>query len=117
MPRYFYAEMGFRLKQIRQGRGVSQEKLALALGVAKQTIQKYESGEIKITPEVIYQCARYFNVSFGLIYGENPKRNHGNAALLITSEISRLPNERLAKAIYALIRIINTTYKDENTMK
>ena len=107
----FYYEIGFRLKQIRQGRGVSQEKLAGALGIAKQTIQKYESGEIRMSPEVIYQCARFFNISVGFLYGEDHNRQCNNATMLIASEMMNLPNESIMKAIYSLIRVINSTYK------
>ena len=46
----FYVDIGFQLKRIRQHRKVSQDDLAKALGVVQQTIQKYESGEIRLTP-------------------------------------------------------------------
>jgi transcriptional regulator with XRE-family HTH domain len=66
----FYGEMGFRLKQIRQIKKVSQTALADALGVVSQTIQKYESGKIKISPEIIQRLAEIFKVSVGYFYGE-----------------------------------------------
>jgi transcriptional regulator with XRE-family HTH domain len=63
--------MGFRLKQIRQIRGLSQNDLAQSLGVVTQTIQKYESGQVRLLPEVIYKCAEIFSVPIGYFYGES----------------------------------------------
>lgn len=37
-------EIGFRLKQLRQRTGISQEKLAELVGVSTNQLQKYESG-------------------------------------------------------------------------
>ena len=71
----FYSDMGFRLKQIRQIRKMSQNDLAEALNVVRQTIQKYENGEIKMSPEVIQQCAGIFTIPIGYFYGEG-QPNH-----------------------------------------
>lgn len=105
----FYAEMGFRLKQVRQARAVSQEQLGERLGgLSKQTIQKYESGEIRMLPEVIQVCARLLDVSVGYFYGEEAtKRRFSRVSLAVATEIMDLPNDDLRKDVYSLLRHIN----------
>lgn len=108
----FYTEMGFRLKKIRQERHVSQDDLARSLGIVKQTIQKYESGEVKIPPDILHQCARLFRVSVGYFYGEEPiKIGNQKISLLIASEVSKLPSNDVKKSLYHLVCNINRIKK------
>ncbi len=41
--------MGYRIKQVREAKGITQEKLAELSGVSRGTIVALESGEAKIT--------------------------------------------------------------------
>ena len=108
----FYAEMGFRLKKIRQEKQISQYDLAQLLGVVTQTIQKYESGEIKIPPDIIHHCAMIFKISVGYFYGEEPiKIGSQRITLLIALEISKLPSNDIKKNLYHLILSINHAIK------
>ncbi len=54
----FYIDLGFRLMQMRYLNGYSQSQLGEFIGVSKQTIQRYESGEIHISPQALDSCAR-----------------------------------------------------------
>jgi DNA-binding XRE family transcriptional regulator len=111
----FYGEMGFRLKQIRQIKGVSQNDLADALGVVSQTIQKYESGEIKMSPEIIQRLAKTFKVSVGYFYGEgHTQKKFSRMSLMIASEVMMLPNNEMKKNIYNLVRSINENSSQDN---
>ncbi len=106
--------MGFRLKQIRQLRKISQGELALALGVVTQTIQKYESGEVKIQPETIQRCAEVFKISIGYFYGEEAStKQFSRASLMIASEIMTLPNDKLRKGVFNLVRTINQEWVED----
>ena len=108
----FYAEMGFRLKQIRQERQVSQYDLAQSLGVVTQTIQKYESGEVKIPPDVLHHCAQAFKVSVGYFYGEEAiKIGHQKISFLIAAEASKIPSNDIKKSLYHLVCSINRAIK------
>lgn len=50
-------EIGERIRMLRQMRGLSQEKVATALGVTFQQIQKYERGSNRISvPTLIQMC-------------------------------------------------------------
>lgn len=96
----FYSEMGFRLKKIRQVKRISQNQLADALGMVKQTIQKYESGEVKMPPEIIYRCAKVFQVPIGYFYGEGTAKKYSKASLLIAAEAMLLPNDEMRQRVY-----------------
>jgi len=114
----FYTEMGFRLKQIRQTKGVSQSDLALSLGVVSQTIQKYESGEVRMLPEVIQKCAAYFEIPVGYFYGEgHSQKKLSRASLMIASEVMMLPSDEIRKTIYAMVRNINLAWEQDNQNK
>jgi transcriptional regulator with XRE-family HTH domain len=49
--------LGRRLQELRLKRGQSQGKLASQLGVSHQAVQKYESGEIRISASRLYDIA------------------------------------------------------------
>ena len=107
--------MGFRLKQIRQVRHISQHDLAKALRVVPQTIQKYESGEVRILPEIIAQCARIFQVSVGYFYGEDTsKYRMSRVSLMIASEAMSIPSLSIQKNIYMLLKSINDNIEQGN---
>ena len=111
----FYIEMGFRLKQIRQIKKVSQGDLADALGVVSQTIQKYESGEVRMLPEIIQKCASLFKVSVGYFYGEeHTHQKFSRVSLMIASEVMMLPSQEIQKNLYALIKSIAQNSGQDN---
>ena len=110
----FYVEMGFRLKQIRQMRKVSQNELAEALGVVTQTIQKYESGEVKMQPEIIDKCSWIFKIPVGYFYGEGHQQKYTRASLMIAAEAMMLPTDEVRKHVYGLLKSINHAAEQDN---
>ncbi|MDD2736272.1 MAG: helix-turn-helix transcriptional regulator [Desulfuromonadaceae bacterium] len=56
-------EIGFRLKQLRQRAGVSQEKLAELVGVSTFQLQKYESGQNMLNTKKLQLLAGALSVS------------------------------------------------------
>lgn len=61
-----------RLKYLRTSRGVTQEDLAKAIGVTRQTIHFYESGRMKVSAERAVDIADYFEVSLDTLVGLTP---------------------------------------------
>jgi transcriptional regulator with XRE-family HTH domain len=55
-------EIGFRLKQLREKAGVSQEKMAELVGVSRGQLQKYESGANMMNTEKLQQVAAALSV-------------------------------------------------------
>ena len=55
--------IGERLKEIRKQKRLTQEDLAVQLGVSFQQIQKYENGKNRISFSRLYELSNFLNVS------------------------------------------------------
>lgn len=64
-----------RLEEIRKSRGITQEQLAAALRVSRQTIGSLENGRYNPSIILAFKIARYFNLSIEdiFIYEEEPE--------------------------------------------
>ncbi len=51
-----------RLEEIRKGRGITQEELAAALEVSRQTIGSLENGRYNPSILLAFKIARYFDM-------------------------------------------------------
>ena len=60
-----------RLKELRQGKKLTQQELAQEIGVSKLTILNWEKGEHQIKSEKAQQLADIFGVSVGYLLGFN----------------------------------------------
>jgi transcriptional regulator with XRE-family HTH domain len=58
-----YRDLGERIKEMRESRGLSQEALAKALGIAANTISRWETATYKPTLDELERLARHFKVS------------------------------------------------------
>ncbi|MCL2336905.1 MAG: helix-turn-helix domain-containing protein [Firmicutes bacterium] len=65
-----YVQFGKRLQKLRDAQGLSQKALAEKFGMAQQTYQGYESGNRKVTLQLLQQFADYFNVSIDYLAGK-----------------------------------------------
>ncbi len=106
----FYVEMGFRIRQVRSLNKISQERLGEKLSVSKQTIQRYESGEIHIPSDAIHICAHVLNTPVNFFYGDETSpapSNTNRVGLMVAAEIMDLPDDNVRRSIYQLARSIN----------
>ena len=60
-----------RLKELRQGKKLSQKEIAETLGFSLRSFQRMENGESQIKPEKAQKLADYFGVSVGYLLGYN----------------------------------------------
>lgn len=62
-----------RLEEIRKAKGITQEELANALEVSRQTVGSLENGRYNPSIILAFKIARFFNVSIEevFIYEEN----------------------------------------------
>jgi len=89
-------DMGQRLKQLRESRGLTQDQIGEVVGVKKATINKYEQGEIKnIKRSTIQKFADFFGVS--------------PAWLMCLDGESNIPEDQIAKEV-SLIEQIKKAY-------
>lgn len=60
-----------RLKELREGLGYTQAKMAEELGCLQTTYQRYESGDRTPSYEVLLRVSDAFNVSVDYLLGKN----------------------------------------------
>src|SRR3989337_45799 len=75
-------EIGLRIKKVREALEISQMKLAEAVGVSFQQIQKYESGMNKVSIEKLKKISKALNAPLTYFIGleKEVKRKKGIVA-------------------------------------
>ena len=63
------------LKTLRQELGISQQRLADAIGVSQPSINKYENHNIEPEIEILKRMADYFDTSIDYIVGRTQERH------------------------------------------
>ncbi|MGE5504897.1 MAG: helix-turn-helix domain-containing protein [Actinomycetota bacterium] len=66
------AHVGFRIRQRRMHLGMSQEKLANALGVTFQQVQKYESGANRIGASRLWDISQVLDAPAAFFFDDIP---------------------------------------------
>jgi len=61
--------MQHRLFELRQSRNITQQRLAIELGIDQTSISSYECGKYLPTVEVLVKIAEYFGVSTDYLLG------------------------------------------------
>lgn len=113
--------IGIRIRELRQscggGEGLSQEALAQALGVAKNTISRWETATYRPGIEDLEKLARFFGVSIlDFFPPEERPENDRLTALLRTAQ--DLPDEDLEELNrYAEFRKVRVIYLQEKKSK
>ena len=103
----FYGEVGFRLRQVRERRRVSQKHMGGYLGVTQQTVQRYETGNLPIPCMVIDTYARTFKAPVGFFFGETDHTEPDRAAMLLASEIMGIQDTTVRKCLFNLTGAIS----------
>ena len=62
--------VGARLRLRRMQKGLSQSALAHSVGVTFQAVQKYESGDIRMSASRLYDLSRVLETDIGFFFGE-----------------------------------------------
>ena len=81
-------EIGMRIKQTRLELGLSLDEVAKSVGVAKSTIQRYESGSIgKIKLPVVESIAKYLKVNPAWLLCKSDKKEAPNIEIEISKYV------------------------------
>lgn len=62
-----------RVKNLREGIGVTQRTLAKEIGITQASVYRYENDLADIPPETLIWYANYFDVSLDYIFGRTDK--------------------------------------------
>ncbi len=92
-------EFGSRLKGLRVSKGLTQDQLALRLGVTKSIISAYESGTRYPSLEMLVKLSKSFNVSSDYLLGLNKKQEIDVSTL--TREQLSIINTLIAQFVHA----------------
>ncbi len=104
--------VGTRVRLRRKQLGVSQERLAEALGLTFQQVQKYERGANRISASMLQRIARHLGVPMSELLGEAQGSQASNVdwslmaepqAVEIARAFSSIKSSRLRAKVRALI--------------
>ncbi|MDD9912245.1 MAG: helix-turn-helix transcriptional regulator [Alphaproteobacteria bacterium] len=122
--------VGKRLKQRRTLLGVSQEKLADALGITFQQVQKYENGSNRVGASRLFQIGRVLEVPVSFFFdGYAPKSSASIAedtpsleedlmarreTLTLVRSYYAIENEKVRKKVLDMIKSMAAEAAEEN---
>ena len=69
MDNFDYPAIGQRIKQLRKRKGLNQTELAQMLKKSLRTVQKYETGEIEVSIDVVNALAKHLDTTPTFILG------------------------------------------------
>ncbi len=96
------------IARLRREKGVTQEELAVALGVSNQAVSKWEAGKCCPDIEMLPELARYFRVSIDELMGYKPSATPAShnpdddlllQAIEIAKEMQRISTSILQKKL------------------
>lgn len=101
------------LKYLREEQSLSQDDLASALGLSRQTISKYENGETNFTLDIIKKLSQFFDVDYSCFIDNKlpvrPEYNiiEGKKATEEQEIRIDIPQENISKFKQVLLYILN----------
>jgi transcriptional regulator with XRE-family HTH domain len=76
-----YEQIGQKIRDLRTAAQLSQDKLAAKLGIAANTVSRWETGTYKTTPEDLDKLARLFDVPIAVFFPDQDFNQERVAAL------------------------------------
>jgi transcriptional regulator with XRE-family HTH domain len=112
-PHEVDVKVGQNLRALRSKRNVSQGKLAEALGVTFQQVQKYEKASNRLSSSKLSQIAKFFQVDVATLFSGTGEYGAGETlfpfspeALAIAHTYDSIPSAKVRHAISGLIRTL-----------
>ncbi|MBR6473171.1 MAG: helix-turn-helix transcriptional regulator, partial [Firmicutes bacterium] len=105
------------LKSLRNEHKISQQKLAEAVGVSQQSINKYENYNIEPDINTLIHLAEYFNTSVDYLIGNSELRQVAEVAMsfILTQDETDLVTEyrRLSDSEKEVVRLLLRKYNKD----
>ncbi len=110
--------VGLRIRMRRKEMGVSQERLADALGITFQQVQKYERGANRVSASKLWEIAGALKTPVGYFYdgldgGANGEAKNASQEFLASSEglelvaaFPRIMEPAVRRKIVELVRVV-----------
>lgn len=93
------------MRNRREGLGLSQERIGVALGVSQAQITKYEAGETRIPTDKVKALTAILQIDANFLFGVDGMGSLSPAAIDIARMISALP-EHLQQSIRKIVAAI-----------
>ena len=84
--------VGAKIKRLRKKAGVSQSDLARILGLSFQQVQKYESGDNRVSASRLYEMAQILNATPGDFFadiGLTPEKGEVDTTQIVLLEMNK----------------------------
>ncbi|MEO8391721.1 MAG: helix-turn-helix transcriptional regulator [Chloroflexota bacterium] len=94
-------EFGWRIRQAREGRGLSQDELAIRMGKDQRAISEYELGKRRLAALDLPRLARELGVTVGYFFEETTE---DELEQVLLSEFRNLPNRSAKQAVIEIAR-------------
>ncbi len=97
---------GVKIRMVRELRGLSQENVAMRLGIAQNTYSGYENNQIKISAEMLEKVADVLEVSPMDLMNQQPaiinlQSNHGTQGIAHIENFYSVQKEFIDKMLLA----------------
>ena len=100
--------IGERIFNLRKERGVSQEELAFALNVSRQTVSRWERNTVSPTVENLESLSEFFGVNSSYFIGKEIATTEEQSSETTTTfeEVKREPKFKTLKVMLAVLGIV-----------
>lgn len=88
--------IGKKLKQLRVGRGLTQQQISEYLGLSRATISNQEIGRKAISVEKLKMLAKFYNVDLNFFYGETEEISKNDVICLLERAKELFKNEYIS---------------------
>ncbi len=86
-----------RLKELREAKGVSQEEVAAAVGLARLSVSNYERGTRTPDADILAKLAKFYAISSDYLIGQTDERIDHERDILEVTGLSKEAFERLCE--------------------
>lgn len=98
-------ELGSRIRQAREAKGMSQGELAILIGKDQRAISEYEHGERRVVAVDIPVLAQILDVSLTYFFEDTHQDKDLDDRIL--QQFHRLPDRRSQEAAIELVRVFS----------
>lgn len=105
---------GKRLREVRKRSKVTLNQLASVIGMSRQAVIKYESGERFPDEETLVKLADFFSISLDYLLGRNSSHAE-NIAITISTELNKrgmLENADIDNKVETIINVTEALIKE-----